>query len=167
MAMYRAIDHNTTGKSPAELLFNRKIRGKLLDYTMPRNDQVIRDHDAEKKGKKKLYVDHRRGVKNSQLEVGDQVLMRQEKTDKLTTTFSPVPYAVVSRKGNDVTIEDSRGTQYERNTTFMKNFSVRTTNDIPVEDQTETETESTESGMGKSEQLISDKQPFQILVMVV
>ncbi len=56
VAMYRAIDHNTTGKSPAELLFNRKIRGKLPDYTMTRNDQVIRDHDAEKKGKKKLYA---------------------------------------------------------------------------------------------------------------
>ncbi|RXN12166.1 putative protein K02A2.6-like protein [Labeo rohita] len=74
VAMYRAIDHNTTGKSPAELLFNRKIRGKLPDFTMPRNDQEIRDRDAEQKGKNKLYADHRRGAKYSQLEVGDQVL---------------------------------------------------------------------------------------------
>jgi len=39
--MYRAIDHNMTGKSPVELLFNQKIRGKLPNYTMPRNDQEI------------------------------------------------------------------------------------------------------------------------------
>lgn len=49
VAVYRAIEHNITGKSPAELLFNRKIRGKLPDFTMPRNDQEIRDCDAEKK----------------------------------------------------------------------------------------------------------------------
>ncbi len=43
---------------------------------MPRNDQEIRDHDAEQKGKNKFYADQRRGAKNSQLEVEDQVLMR-------------------------------------------------------------------------------------------
>ncbi len=32
VAIYRAIDHNMTGKSPVELHFNRKIRGKLPDY---------------------------------------------------------------------------------------------------------------------------------------
>ena len=26
---YRSIDHTSTGKSPAELLFNRRMRGKL------------------------------------------------------------------------------------------------------------------------------------------
>ncbi len=151
VAMYRAIDNNTTEKSTVELLFNRKIRGKMPDYTMP--------HDAEQKGKNKLYADHRCGAKNSQLEVGDQVLMRQEKTDKLTTIFSPVPYTVVSRKGNSVTIEDSRGTQYKRNTTFVKKFVSENTNDSPVDDQTETEP--TESGMDKREQLISEKLPIQ------
>lgn len=37
-----ASDHNTTGKSSAKLLFNRKIRGKLSDCTMPQNNQEIR-----------------------------------------------------------------------------------------------------------------------------
>lgn len=50
VAMYKAIDHNNTGKSPAELLFNLKIRGKLPDFTMLRNDQEMRNCDAEQKG---------------------------------------------------------------------------------------------------------------------
>ncbi|XP_050958284.1 uncharacterized protein K02A2.6 [Labeo rohita] len=161
VAMYRAIDHNTTGKSPAELLFNRKIRGKLPDFTMPRNDQEIRDRDAEQKGKNKLYADHRRGAKYSQLEVGDQVLVRQEKTDKLTTTFNPVPFTVVSRKGNSVTIEDPGGTQYKRNTTFVKKFFNDNTKDTPVENKTGMETEQTEPVLDKNEKLMSDKKPNQ------
>ncbi len=43
----------------------------------------------------------------------------------------------------------------------MKKFVSKNTNDSPVEDQTETETEPTESGMDKREQLISDKLPIQ------
>ncbi len=43
----------------------------------------------------------------------------------------------------------------------MKKFVSENTNNIPAEDQTKTETEPTESGMGKCEQLISDKLPFQ------
>ncbi len=34
VAIYRAIDHNMTGKSHVELHFNRKIRGKLPDYAL-------------------------------------------------------------------------------------------------------------------------------------
>lgn len=67
--MYRVIDHNTTGKSLAELLLDRKIRGKLPDFTMPHNDQEVSDRDAEKK-EKKLYADCL-GTKYSQIEMGD------------------------------------------------------------------------------------------------
>ena len=31
LAAYRSIPHNTTGRSPAELLFNRKVLGKIPD----------------------------------------------------------------------------------------------------------------------------------------
>lgn len=53
--------------------------------------------------------------------MGDQVLVRQEKTDKLTTSFKSVPFAVVSREGNSVTIEDPGGTQYKAELVMNKN----------------------------------------------
>lgn len=65
--------------------------------------------------------------------MGDQVLVRQEKKDKLRTPFNPVPFTVVSREGNSVTIEDPGETQYKRNITFVKKFLSENTMDSPVE----------------------------------
>lgn len=155
MATYRAIYHNTTGKSPAELLFSS--RGKLPNFTMPQNDQDVRDHDAEQKGKNELYADHRRGAKSSPLDVGDHVLVRQEKTDKLTTAFSQVPYTVVFKKGISVTIEDSGGAQYKRNTMFVKKFFSGNASDSPVERQSQEETEPVKSVTVNTRQMMSDK----------
>lgn len=147
-------DHNTTGKNPAELLFNTKVRRKLPDLIKSRNGQEIRDCDAEQKGRAKLYADGR----DSQLEVGDQILVRQEKTEKLKkTAFNQVPYTVVSIKGNSVTTEDSGGTKYKRNTTFEKKFFSENANDDPVEQQNQSETEPVKSGTENTEQMISDK----------
>ena len=32
VAKYRGLDHTTTGRSPAELLFKRKVRGRLPEF---------------------------------------------------------------------------------------------------------------------------------------
>ena len=47
---YWSIDHTTTGKSPAKLLFHRKMRGKLPDLHADCHlDLEARDRDAEVK----------------------------------------------------------------------------------------------------------------------
>ena len=47
VAKYRGLPHSTTGKSPAELNYNRKFRGKLPDLTLEcRDDLDVRDKDA-------------------------------------------------------------------------------------------------------------------------
>ena len=120
---YRGIDHATTGKSPAELLFNRKIKGKLpelhADY---RPDLEIRDRDAEVKAKTKAHADKFMNARLSDVQVGDEVLVRQEKKDKFSTPFNPSPFQVVSKTGNSVVIESQGGTQYSRNTSHVKKF---------------------------------------------
>uniref|UniRef100_A0AAV2MLX7 Gypsy retrotransposon integrase-like protein 1 n=1 Tax=Knipowitschia caucasica TaxID=637954 RepID=A0AAV2MLX7_KNICA len=79
VTVYRSIEHSTTGRSPAELLFNRKLRGKLPDISTPRIDIEARDTDAENKGKYAEYADQRRGAKPSPVQVGDEVLLKQDK----------------------------------------------------------------------------------------
>ncbi|VDI20366.1 Hypothetical predicted protein [Mytilus galloprovincialis] len=57
LIMYRSTAHSTTGVSPSELLFGRKIRTKLpelIDYNI--NDFEVRDRDAETKRKKEKYM---------------------------------------------------------------------------------------------------------------
>ena len=124
---YRGIDNATTGKSPVELWFNRKIKGKLpelhADY---RPDLEIRDRDAEVKAKTKAYADKFMNERPPDVQVGDQVLVRQEKKDKFSTPFNPSPFQVVSKTGNSVVVESQGGTQYSRNTFHVKKFMSET-----------------------------------------
>lgn len=122
VTIYRSIDHTTTGKSPAELLFKRKMRGKLPSITAAHAELEVRDRDAEQKGQSKIYADERRHARYSDVKVGDTVLVRQEKTDKLTTPFNATPHKVVSKSGNQVTVETPTGARYKRNTTFVKRY---------------------------------------------
>ena len=64
LLMYHSTPHSTTGVSPAELLFRRKIRTKLpeLDSDFDKDVQLYRDRDAEMKEKGKLYGDMKRSA---------------------------------------------------------------------------------------------------------
>ncbi|XP_030849310.1 uncharacterized protein K02A2.6-like [Strongylocentrotus purpuratus] len=122
VAAYRATPHSTTGKSPAELLFGRKIRTKLPVISESLNDQEIRDQDAESKGASKLYADSKRGAKPSDVVPGDEVLVRREVSSKMDTPFLPQPYTVVSREGNKLNICSPEGVMYARNTSHVKKY---------------------------------------------
>ena len=116
--------HNTTGISPAELLFGRKLRTKIpelneREYT---SHQAIRDHDAEQKAKSKEHADKIRGAKLSEIMPGDQVLLKQDKSNKLDTPFAPVPLTVVDKTGNSVVVQSQEGVKYSRNTSHVKKF---------------------------------------------
>ena len=57
------------------------------------------------KAKTKSYADKAANAKPSDIAVGDQVLVRQERKDKFWTLFNPTPHRVVSRTGNSVIVE--------------------------------------------------------------
>ncbi len=65
---------------------------------------------------------NRLNAKTSDIEVGDRVLVRQDKTDKFTTTFHSTPHKVIHREGNSVIVQSPTGAKYTRNTTFVKKF---------------------------------------------
>lgn len=123
VTVYRSIAHSTTGKSPAELLFNRKMRGKLPELHPTFIDFEVRDRDAEQKQQHKLYADDRRNAEYSEVAVGDKVLLKQEKVDKFSTNFNKTPHTVVHKHGNQVTVESPEGAQYSRNTTWVKKYN--------------------------------------------
>ena len=53
LAAYRSLPHSTTGVSPAELLFGRKIRTKLPELSDVHVEQEVRDRKNEQKSKSK------------------------------------------------------------------------------------------------------------------
>ena len=122
LTAYRSLPHPTAGMSPAELLFGRKIRTKLPELKDVHVEQECHDRDSEQKARYKAYADARRGAKYSNTNIGDEVLVKQGKQNKLTTTFSPVPYRVVDKKGNSLQIESPDGVQYSRNTSHVKKY---------------------------------------------
>lgn len=70
-------------------MFNRKVRGTLVEiYSNHHQDLEVRDRDAELKAKTNSYVDEPRNTQPSEIQVGDQVLIRQDKKKKKKRTHT-------------------------------------------------------------------------------
>ena len=122
LLMYRATPHTVTGVSPAELLFNRTIRTKLPEVQDPINDEEVRDRDRERKARGKTYSDAKRRARESEIQVGDAVLLQQKPTHKLMPRFEAEPYQVLDKVGNSVVIVSPTGVRYRRNSSMLKRF---------------------------------------------
>ncbi|XP_055604267.1 uncharacterized protein K02A2.6-like [Uranotaenia lowii] len=120
---YHSTNHTTTGKSPGELMFGRKIRSKLPQVPLTRaEDGEVRDRDKIMKEKGKVYADSKRKARVSDIVVGDSVLVKRTKKDnKLDTTFAPEEYAVVKKQGSDTTVQSqATGKELRRNVAHLK-----------------------------------------------
>ncbi|CAG2236543.1 unnamed protein product [Mytilus edulis] len=126
LKMYRSTPHCTTGVSPAELLFNRTLRTKLPDIQIRSHDDTeVRDRDSQRKEKGKLYADTRRNATTNDLKAGDSVLVKQNRGNKLSTTFNPKPFTLLEKHGNSVVVQNDDGDTYKRNVTHIKRFIER------------------------------------------
>ena len=106
-----------------KLLFNRKVKWKIPDLSNDHAyDHEVHDRDAEQKAKSKAYADIHRGASPSSIELGDEVLVQQDKTNKLSTAFNPNLCKVISKTGNSLVVESPTGKQYSRNTSHVKQY---------------------------------------------
>jgi len=141
---YRSTPHQTTGVSPAELLFGRKLRTKLPEVDKQTKldiDESVRDRDRLKKDQGKQYTDTHRHAKESEVTVGDEVLLRQRKHDKFSTQFEPEPYKVVEKTGSQVTIQSNEGVKYKRNVSHTKPYIRRDDTQEHAEETQQTDTQ--------------------------
>ena len=123
---YRTTPHSVTGLTPAEIMFNRKLRTKLPEFNHKQEDEEVRDRDKTHKVHNKNYLDAKRNASQSDLEVGDAVLLKQSERGKMDTTFCKDPYQLVAKSGNSCTIESPEGVRYKRNSTFLKKYNAPT-----------------------------------------
>lgn len=107
----------------------RKLRDKLPQVQPPRDQAteaewqvLLRERYAQRKLREKEYADSKRHATTSDITEGDQILLRQNRENKLSPTFKPEPYRVVEKNGNAVIIEDSAGQSKMRNAGHMKKF---------------------------------------------
>ena len=62
LTAYQSLPHPTTGVSPAELLFGRKVRTKLPELSDVHIEHEVHNRDSEQKSKCKAYADARRNA---------------------------------------------------------------------------------------------------------
>ena len=76
------------------------------------------------KFKSKQYADTRRNARTSDLQPDDNVLLRQEKRNKMSTTFGTQLYKERDLEGNQVIISDCEDPErvFYRNTTDVKRY---------------------------------------------
>ena len=70
----------------------------------------------------KKYFDENNKAQQSSLKVGDIVLLRQKKTNKLSTRFENQKYEILQKEGNSVTIKSEEGEVKIRNSREVKLF---------------------------------------------
>jgi hypothetical protein len=110
LMVYRATPHSTTGKSPSEMLQNRRLRLKLpgtpkkpeTPTKEARRQEEAKRNNENEKDKQKEYVDRRRRAKEKEVQVGDEVLIKQKKTT-LKPPWDPRPLKVTEIKGTQIT----------------------------------------------------------------
>ncbi|XP_062715815.1 uncharacterized protein K02A2.6-like isoform X1 [Aedes albopictus] len=125
LSMYYSTPHSTTGTTPAELMFGRNIRTKLptlRDLSTEAPPTEYRDRDLQQKERGKVTEDLRRRAKPSELNVGDEVYMKNVLPgNKLTPTFNPKVMTVAAKQGSRVTVQNNEtGKSYDRNSSHLK-----------------------------------------------
>ena len=123
LLQYRTTPHCSTGVPPAELLFNRTVQGQLpilVKRTVVNRHKEARQNEKKRQEYNEKYANNKSGVKKSDLKVGDNVLVRQERKNKLTSHFNPTPYVVTKREQSRVTARNARGHVITRNVSHFK-----------------------------------------------
>ena len=90
------------------------------------SDTQLRHRDAANKAKAKAYSDRRRHAKQSDLQVGDTVLVRQPRRNKLSTPYDARPLEIITRSGSMITAQRGDYT-ITRNASFFKRFDASPT----------------------------------------
>lgn len=119
---YNSRPHSVTGKAPMELMTGRKVKGLLPMWGsgLRADDDEVRERDAVMKLKGKVYADKRRRAKESNISMGDSVLLKNTARGKLQPNFLAKEFKVIALKGCDATVESSDGVRYRRHVSFLK-----------------------------------------------
>ena len=123
LLQYHTTPHSTTKLAPSEFLFNRVVNGKLP--TLVKNKTINRRKEAEENERlrteyNKVYADKKRHAKPCGIKVGDYVLIKQDKQNKLTPCFNEKPLIVVHRNKSRITVEDNDKRKITRNVSHFK-----------------------------------------------
>ena len=117
---YRSTPQITSGATPFYLMFGKEMRSKLADLRKeaPITNEEVRDRYWSRKLLQKEYVGAKRSAVASEVEIGEKVLLRNSRTNKLSPNYDPNSCEAVDRKGREVTVRSTVGAEIKRNVSF-------------------------------------------------
>ena len=121
---YPETPHSATGKSPAEMLFNRKIATSVPMMKKVEQDLSVLKKERRFKANMTTYHDKRRNAKLIDINVGDKVL-RPQKKSTVKTQFDPASLTVVQKKGYMITGRTQQGKLVTRAANKFKKVTPR------------------------------------------
>ena len=101
---YRNTPHPSTGKSPSQLMLNRKVKMKIPGVIKPPQDEVhqeAREADKKTREDRKVERDKKKRGQVTEIKPGDKVLIAQKKST-IKPPFNPKPVEVVSVEGHQI-----------------------------------------------------------------
>jgi hypothetical protein len=120
---YRATPHATTNATPAELLLGRALNSCVPEILPSSPNKKVSNYDGKQKQKMKIYADNKRKAKHINLPIGDQILVKQQKRDKLTTPYHPKSFQIVEQHGSMIA-EKSDEKEITRDASFYKKINI-------------------------------------------
>ena len=141
---YRVTPHSSTEIAPEDLMYSRRIRCSLPDISNEINfksmQRNLQRNDCLAKQKWLDYTTEKRRLKESLLNVGDRVLVKQTRQNKLSPMFKPYPYRMIGQNGTMLTAKHvSTNHENNRNQTHFK--SIPETAIVPKQEQVKHELE--------------------------
>ena len=130
---YRATPHITTGFSPAEMLFNRKLQTKLPQIHVnseSKERRKIRVDHNKKKLDQKEHFDKRHRATKKEVAIGDKALVKQKKST-IKPPYDPNPYKVDGLDGNRVKLTRGDGATRVRDKNQLKILKKRPNSLVP------------------------------------
>ena len=115
---FRATEH-TTGKSPAQLLYNRQIKTKLPQFDNKKAPSDLRIRDALQKQRIKHYADRSKAKGYRKYKVGQKVLILKMGKSKMSANWEK---KVVSQKGTALKLLSNYGDLVYRNVTHVRPY---------------------------------------------
>ena len=103
---YRATPHPSTGETPATLIFGHPMRTRLPEVTEITPNQEVIDRDTHQKEIMKDNAESRLKLvtEESQLQIGDTILLRREGiVPKELTPYDPDLFKVIAKNGPMIT----------------------------------------------------------------
>ena len=123
LLIYRSTPHCSTNQSPSALLMNRNIRNKLpsLEEFLLSSEPPKKANGIDSKSKDNQTRYNKHFTTKMTIQIGDIVLMKQLKRNKLTTNFGTDPLKVVRIHGSQITAERQKDNKlFTRNSSFFK-----------------------------------------------